>query len=430
MSATNANEGGRVTIAEGAARFFRKVKKRTAWANPEVREYEPNWMVMFTVCGESWTETAKRCPVAMGPKPVIAWAKEEIKTQAYLLQQGERDEAKARREKPRTVSLAALLVEYRRNVPPGKPDYAKNAQRLRAICEEITGMDADDIAVTDELLNRRALFDWVRMRQEFARRGWTVRGEAPEDAWQQLREDLKAGRLPGIDKTTVAEGNTTILTYLRCAKAVFANHREYLGALVLPELREFLQFSVDIRAPKGHREIPADVAARIWTDAETLKDENVHLWALLQVLAWTGARPAQVVGMTGAALEMQADGTGVVLVPVAKGGRPVRWPVAEDVAQALEMIRTESSLLGAGSPTAAHKMHRALNGWLRERGVEGTHAAYLLRHARGQQLREAFGVERAADGLGHTSTAMVQAVYTQAVNVMPMLDPRPTVGRL
>lgn len=426
MSAsTHANEGGRISIAEGSARYFRKVKKRAAWADPEVREYEPNWMVTFTVCGESWTETAKRCPVAMGPKPVIAWAKEEIRTQAFLLQQGERDEAKARREKPRTVTLAALLAEYRRNVPPGKPDYAKNAQRLRAICQEITGLEAEEIAVTDELLSRRALFEWVRMRQEYARRGWTMRDAAPADAWEQLREDLKAGRLPGIDKTTVAEGNTTIQTYLRCAKAVFANHREYLGGLVLPELREFLQFSVDIRAPKGHREIPADVAARIWRDAETLKGENVRLWALLQVLAWTGARPAQVLGMTGTALELLPDGTGVVLVPVAKGGRPVRWPVAPEVAEVLGTIRMEQSLIGAASPTAGHKLHVKLNAWLRERGVEGTHAAYLLRHARGQQLREAFGVERAADGLGHTSTAMVQAVYTQAVAEMPMLDPRP-----
>jgi integrase len=424
----SAQDSNKVSVAEGWARYQRKVRPASRWKDAAVPEYDPNWLVTFHVCGKSWTKTAVGCPVAMGPKPVTAWCKEEIRTQAWMIQSGNIQEAQARRAPPRTIYGSEVMAEYLRNVP-AKRDYAKNAQRFRSILEEATGKDVAEVPVNEETLTRQLLFKWVRMRQEYFRRGWSAHGAAPADAWEILREELRAGNLPGIDKSECMEGNTTILTYLRCARSLFANHREYLGGLKLPELREFMTFSVEIEAPRGHREIPEAVALRIWGDAETLRTEDARLWVLLSVLAWTGARPAQVKGMTGTALEVQPDGSGVVLVPVAKGGRPVRWPVSPELAGAIEQVRTAGSLIGATSPTAAGKLHRRLNAWLRERGVEGTHAAYLLRHARGQQLREAGGVELAADGLGHTSTAMVQAVYTQRANVMPMLDPRPAALR-
>ena len=93
----SAQDSNKVSVAEGWARFSRKVRPSSRWAKPDVPEYDPNWIVTFHVCGKSWTKTAVGCPVAMGPKPVTAWCKEEIRTQAWMIQSGNIQEAQARR---------------------------------------------------------------------------------------------------------------------------------------------------------------------------------------------------------------------------------------------------------------------------------------------------------------------------------------------
>jgi len=56
-------------------------------------------------------------------------------------------------------------------------------------------------------------------------------------------------------------------------------------------------------------------------------------------------------------------------------------------------------------------------------GVTGTLKTYQLRHRRLQQYRVAGGLELAAAGGGHTTTAMVERHYTEGSKVIPMVDP-------
>lgn len=409
----------------GWARFYKKPRAKSQWKSPEVPEYFPNWLVRFKVLRKSWEQMAvdgEVCfPWSAGLRDVMAWAKERIRAEAHLLQAGKISELQALREAPRVVSLEKLGEVYLANVPPvGRENYVKNLARLKKIGTEMTGLPEEDILMTDAVWSRERLLGWVRMRQEHARKGWTERGEEPEDAWVKLRAELKAGKLPGVDKSTVMECNTTVRTYLRCAKAVFANRREYLPGLVLPELADLLGFSVDLAVPEGHREIPVEAWARIWKDAPELREENAQAWALLQLLAWTGCRPVQALRMPGAALRREGDGY-LIEVPAAKRGLQSEWPVDPVVGAALQDLATGESMIGARTKTAGEHAYRRLNEWLRERGLTGTHGAYLLRHARGQQLRDEGGLELAAAGLGHKGTQMAARKYTAGKKRMPLL---------
>lgn len=410
----------------GQARFYQKPKAASAWKDPAVPEYFPNWLVRFRVLRKSWEQMAvagEVCfPVAGGLEPVKRWAKQRILTEAHLLQTGQIAELEGLRAERRVVMLAEVLRVYLSNVPPNKPDYVKNAQRLKAVLTEATGLVPEKLPMDEGRVSRSLLLGWVRMRQEYFRRGWSVKGAAPVDAWDRLRADMKAGKLPGIDKETIMEGNTTVLSYLRCAKAVFANQREYLTGLILPELRELLTFTVDLAVPEGHREIPADVLSALLGDLGRLREEEPRLWAFVMVCAWTGARPVQVVRMRGDALT-RVNGEDVLVVPAAKRGVAVRVPINAGTAAGLREVMTAESLVGAATHTEALDLHRAVNEWMTRHGAEGTHKAYLLRHMRGQQLRDAGGLELSAAGMGHRGTAMAARKYTESRVVIPMLDP-------
>jgi integrase len=221
--------------------------------------------------------------------------------------------------------------------------------------------------------------------------------------------------LPGIDKSEVMECNTTIKTYLRCARAVFANEREYLEGLTLPKLEQFLKWSPELAAPEGHRELPADVRARIFEDLPRLRREDPAVWAFAELLLWTGARPVQVLRMGPEAL--QAEG---VLVPEAKRGTSPLVMVAPEVLEELRALAVPGSVLGG---ERGEVVYRRLNAWLRACGVEGTQAAYSLRHFRLQEMREARGIEMAQALGGHRSSDMVERKYTRGAKVIPLVTP-------
>jgi hypothetical protein len=237
---------------------------------------------------------------------------------------------------------------------------------------------------------------------------------------------LRKGVFPGVDKTTVMECNTTIQTYLRCAKAVFANGREYLVGLELPDLREFLSFTVDVAAPEGHRAIPDEVMLAIWKDGQRLAKEDPKVWAFHLLASWTGARPVTLKSLTGAALRVTAEG-GEITLPAAKGGLPVRVPVDKACVAALQAVVTNDSLIGARHKTEADDIHQAHNVWMTKLGLTGTLKTYVLRHARLDQYREAGGLELAAAGGGHTTTAMAERKYTRNKKIIPLVVPVTTL---
>lgn len=432
----------------GTARFYEQKRSRSEWESSDKPAYKPNWWVRFRCGGRTWEESAGPCyPVADGLKAVMGWAEKRMSTQLEALRQGKLDEMEDLLKGPRSVMLDELGRVYLVNVPPGKSDYTKNWQRLKAIFTEVTGKPEGAIEVCDAVFTRANLLGWVRMRQEHWRRGWAKKGETPADGWTQLRRDLAANKLPegtkwpkvednaelmkvlakgafpGVDKETQMECNTTIKTYIRCAKAVFANAREYLVGLELPELSEFLEFSVDLCAPEGHREMDAATVEALQKDALRLQTEEPKVWAWEVIVSWTGARPVTIKSLSGRALEVLKDKSGVITLPAAKGGVPVRVPIDEAAVQALLAVRSDESLLGAKHKTEADDIWRAYNGWLTKNGVTGTLKSYLVRHKRLQQYRDELGVEGAAAGGGHRTTKMVERKYTRGKKVMPMMAP-------
>jgi hypothetical protein len=535
-----ATASNQLSCRYGFARFYAPQRAKSQWKDPNVPEYKPNWMVRFRVGGRTWEESAGPCyPVADGLRAVKVWAETRMETELAAARAGKLDAMQAVVRPARTVMLDELGRVYLSAVPPGKVNYIINLARLCVIMTRATGLTTAEIGVTAEMFSRENLTNWVRLTQEYFRRGWTfdldavvadgraplvgaiaecklelrrlrgvlqsrrkeailraravqselqqglsstlkegmstflqqqkieinaaraavlkrmagykqqmksLRDEVDAGRWQRLRTELKSGKLaegtkwpkiedaemlkvlrsgvfPGVDKTTMMECNTTINTYLRCAKAVFANNREYLPGLALPGLEELLKFTVNVAAPEGHREIDPAVLAALQADAPRLAREEPQVWAFNRVLAWTAARPVVIKKLPGSALRVLEDGTGVVVLPAAKGGQMVTTPVDAECVAALVAVRTDESLIGARHKTAAKEIHNAHNAWLSSHGMTGTLKSYLLRHMRLDQYREAGGLELAAAGGGHRSTAMAEKKYTQNRKVIPMLAP-------
>lgn len=412
-------DDNKLVMAEGKARFYRKVYERSRWADPEVPEYASNWLVRFSVLGRSWMETAKGYPVAMGLKPVRAWARERILTEAALIMAGRLDELRELRAPKRHVMLSELLVCYQGHVQ-GQHERQRDGHRLAAIFTEVTGLPAEQIPVTDELWCGETLDAWVRMRQEHYRRGWTATKRPPADAWAQLRAALAAGELPGIDTSTPMPCNTTIRNYLKSGRTVFAHGRRFVRGLDLPELRQFLEYRHGLTLPSGHRELDQATVDRIWADLPELRRQHERAWLLFQVLAYTGARPVTIKRMTAADVSYDEDGCARLALPPTKGGDYVHAVLPADVADLLRRHASPEGLIG-GYLDRVH--YKTLNPWLRARGVADQHAVYLLRHRRLQHVRDAFGVEAAATAAGHRNEAMVRRTYTRNKSTAPMVDP-------
>ena len=405
---------------EGKARFYAKIKAKNRWHDPDVPEYDPNWLVRFNVLGKSWLETADGIPVAMGLKPVRAWARERILTEAELIMAGKLDALRSLRAPQKVVMLSELLLCYNGHVQ-GQDERLRDGARLAAIWTEALGLPATQIPVTDAVWCPETLDNWLRMRQEHYRRGWTATKRPPADAWEQLRADLAAGRLPGIDTSTPMACNTTIRNYLKSGRTVFAHGRRFVRGLVLPELREFLTYRHGLALPTGHREISQEVVDRIWDALPELLAQSERAWLLFQIMAYTGARPVTIKRMTVEHATWEKDGWVRLHLPATKGGDAVQAMLPPEVALRLRAHATSEGLLG-GFLDRVH--YKRLNPWLRAHGVDDSMAAYLLRHRRGQAVRDACGVEAAADSLGHRGTDMVRKIYTNNQGTAPIIDPR------
>jgi hypothetical protein len=118
-----------------------------------------------------------------------------------------------------------------------------------------------------------------------------------------------------------------------------------------------------------------------------------------------------------------SDFGGLLRVAAAKHGAEVLTPVSAAVVEVARAVMTPGSLVGARNATDGRLLHAGLNAWLRSCGVEGTHAAYLLRHRKGQLLRRFGGKAAVGAGLGHTSEAMAGR-YSREDRVVPAVGLR------
>jgi len=382
----------------------------------------------FLICKQCLAEEGN--PVETRPnckqcqEPVHRWAKKFLEAHTELLKRGEMDRLEELITPKKWTSVAEVLAVYRER---GPKDRRQRVNFLASIYEQTTGKGLERMQWED--LTRDLVYDWIEIRQEAGRRGWlglSAGKNMPANGWEELREMQRARKLRR-DTETVAPWNTTILGHVVSAKSIFnpMSREDTLRGLNLPPLEDFLSVKLTkmLPVPKGHREIDEDVLARIVAELPTLRAESPRVWAFVLVCAWLSGRPGKVLELAGDALKVQADGTGLITQPEAKGGNESFTLVDAECVGAVLAARTEASLFGVRNATDAKAILKAANVWLKGLGMEGTKLMSMFRHHKLQILRNQFGDEMAAAAAGHTSTAMVRSTYTRNEKVVPLVNP-------
>ena len=411
-----------ITAGGGKARIYKKIKARARWKNPAVAEFDPNWLIRFTVGGDTWLETAKKFSVDNGLAAVRKYAKEVLLTRAHLAEQGEIERWRQLRAPQKVVMLDELMRVYESHTV-GNAEKHKEGRAVVLLWTRTLGLLESKIPVTNEVWSWENLDAFVRMFQEYYRRGWTKTKKPPVDAWQTLRSELALGKLPAIDMTSELPCNTSIFNVIKAARTMFSSGGRWVRGLALPEMKALLSYKHGLRLPKGHRRLPNEVLLAMRQDLPRLRAEEPKVWAFFQISLWSGARPVQVKEMSQASLARQDDGGILLTVEAKKRGNNVVCPLPASLVEELSGISTADSLIGAATATEADVIHQGLNDWMTSCGATGTLKSYLLRHMRGQELRKHGGLELSAAGLGHTSLAMSEERYTEADKLIPFVTP-------
>jgi integrase len=444
----------------GSYSIYRQPKQRP----PGLPQFEWKWVVRFFV-GEDKPMTRSKHPFpicdkclaeAGNPvqtrancgcqKAVRQWAEAFLQTHTVLLQRAELDRLAELRAVPSWTPVSEVLAVYRER---GPDDRAQRLNFLATVYEQATGSDIKCLRWED--LTADLKLDWAELRQEAGRRGWLGSGggrNMPADGWRILRDLKRAGTLPALDDRTEAAWNTSINTYMMSINSIFGDksRTKILRGLRVPPLESFLGCRMALPGPKGHKEIPSNVMARIDAALPLLRAEDAQVWLFEQLAEETGMRPVSVRRLvpedlqaltpeqaaewrTRMAAEWRVDESelsdfgGLVRVAAAKHGAAVLTPVSRAVVDLALELEVPGSLIGARSEAEARALHARLNAWLRGCGVTGTHAAYLLRHRKGQLLRRWGGKAATAAGLGHTSEAMAGR-YSREDRVVPAVGLR------
>lgn len=436
---------------------------RRGWRDANVPEFLPNWMVTFTLpnskpkavtaeyfplCSACMAVPADENPVKVRAtcscqKGVRKWAESWLETQTVLLQRGELQRLEEMRRKVVWSSPRAVLDVYLKR---GPADAKARVNALALMLSQARGLSLDSFEWSD--LTKKLKQDWAEMRQEAGRRGWLGLGagkNAPAHAWEELRALKAAGDLPALDLRTVAEWNTTILGVFTNVNTIFGldARDRILEGLAVPDLSGFLLAKFKLPRPKGHKQIPAGVMTEVERRLPGLLVCDARVYTFFRVCEETGVRPGTVRKLGADALKVLDDAGmlaarermsrewrvavdeigvfgGLLSIPAAKGGHEVVTPISVETVRLLEGLRTAESLFGCKHKTAALDLHLALNEWLRECGVEGTHVAYLLRHRKAQALRRFGGVAAVSVGLGHVDEAMARR-YSEEDRLVPAL---------
>ena len=444
----------------GSYSIYRQPKTR-----PEgLPQYEWKWIVRFFVgTGKPLTRSKHPYPIcdkclaetgnpvetrsSCGCQVVVRkWAEKFLETHTAMLQRGEMDRLQELINPKKWTPVSEVLALYRER---GPADRVQRLNFLATVFEQTTGKGI--AALRWEDLNADLKLDWAELRQEAGRRGWLGLGAGknmPADGWALLREMKKAGKLPALDDRTEAPWNTTVGTYMTSINSIFGekSRTKILRGLRVPELKEFLECRLSLPGPKGHKEIPAEVMARMDAGLPVLREDDARVWLFEQLCEETGMRPVSVRrlmpgdlrALTPAeaaewrarmAAEWRVDEGelcefgGLLRVAAAKHGSEILTPVSAAVVAVAREVMTLESLIGAKHETEGRALHARLNAWLRTCGVEGTHAAYLLRHRKGQLLRRFGGKAAVAAGLGQTTEAMADR-YSRENRVIPAIGLR------
>jgi len=401
----------------GRVRAYEKMKARSRWKNPGVPEFERNWFLRFHCGGETWDEMAGPAyPVADGIKALKTYVETVMEVRLQAAREGKLDRLREVVAPSRVVWLSEVIALHEQHAPKSEHSR-KSRQRLAAIWREVLGLEPEEVQVCAKVWSKANLDAWVRMRQEMGRR-------AGEEGltWSTLRADYKAGRLPAKDKVNKMPFNTTIVGYISSAKSVFAEGGEYLPGLVVPELTEFRKYEAGIRITKGLGEMPPDVLEKVIEGLPDLKAKRLDAWTLLQVVAWTAARPASLKRMNRASITWLEDGTAKLAIPETKDGNATVARVPQDVAEALHQLANEDGLFGRSHGGVDRLRSRELNPWLRQMGLEGSQALYRFRGHQLQATTDALDLMAASYKGGHKDMKTTATYYAKRAPEVPMVD--------
>jgi hypothetical protein len=458
----------------GSFALYRQSKPTKRWKVPGVPEFDPNWVVAFTMppqprrremavgypicddCRAVPENPAEKRPNCECVKRVRKWAEERLRTETHLLHVGEIEKLQDLRRPKRVADPKEVLEMY---LARGPEDRRQRVNSLKGWYEQRTGgelsivKEGEVLKVRTDLgwdfVNRSNFLDWAEMRQEAGRRGWLGLGRGknmPAGGWEQLRTLKAAGRLKGLDKRTACAWNTTILGYLTNIKSIFGedSRQHVLRELTLPDLKEFLATSLDLETPKGHKYLRPEQLQALLEGADELKKTNLRKWVVNQLLMRLACRPEEVEAARPSWLEVAKDKgrnrTRIVIISrpeegfilkAGSRGKPRRIWLPPDLVAAIKEVATEKSLIGAKHITEARELVRYEHSrWLRETAkLDGTQTNYLLRHLGGAERMTSEGAGAASALLGNTE-ALIHSTYGQHLATLEPVDDGELLRRL
>jgi len=435
----------------GTFSIVRQAKPVNRWQTPGVPSYDPNWVLKFYLPGrpvqvksgpkEAVFPICERClalPAECGGVMKMResckcqvwprkWAVEFLRTQTHLIMMGEMHKLEAMRRPDEWTPLAEVLAVYEQR---GPADARKRVSYLRKILEVATGKPMEKQTWHD--LTKNVCFDFAELWQEAGRRGWLERGTA--DGWLALREEFKAGRLPALDTRTVMKCNTSIRNYLNAARSIFGpkSRDTFLRGLALPRLEGFMETTIAVRVPKGHRRMTAEDLQVILEALPKLKETRPSVWLANRMMMRFGLRPEEVWWAKLSWLEQTKTGrTRLVLINredvTLKAGADAkerRFWVPDEELTVMREVATETALIGGRNITEARDfVEREHPQWLKSLGLNWERPNYMFRHFNLAEVWTSRGATQAAAMGGHASTKTTEENYaTNLATLEPLSE--------
>ncbi len=420
------------------------------WADPNVPECDPNWVVRFSLPGRPVRVESSRLPVCERcledrgakrvlvdscgcRKPVLEWANAKLDVLAQLWHTGRLDELGQilNPKEAKCLKLSRVVELYGRCSLDAAVD---NLASLKLFYEAPTGKLLAAGFVDELTANHTRKF--AALYQEYVRRGWGKRGTAPADAWEQLRA---LNPTPAIDWKTPSSANTTIRSVLARVKSIFGPdaREKYIHEIAaeLPDMREFRECNLSLPKP-DNRDAMSQVQYRALMDAlPALREMDARMWLLVRIAMVTGLRSVELLAIQRSWIEVDEKRTVLLVVKQRadfqlkdRESKVVREiPLPADVLQTIRSLEGKGSIYALDTKSAIDALYRRVNSWVRMGGFVAEDSDQVLyvvgRKTRATAHARTLGIQSAADALGHATSATTQANYIEpTLRVQTMSD--------
>jgi integrase len=321
-----------------------------------------------------------------------------------------------KRESTATVGEFLADVAARSHLRP--ITLRRYAVKLRKMVSDLSKIEAGE-----KPKDRRAKYDYVNG----GRAAWLARVEAQPlgvltpDSITEWRNGYIAKA--GTDPVARKSAERSAASYLRCVRAIFSP--DVLARLrVKVPANPFAGVKLHDPGPaRYHSEI--DPAWLLGCAERELRPERPNEFLALSLCLWAGLRRKEADLLTWAQIDFES---GQIRIRRTAHFEPKTEESQRDIdlpAQAIEMLRafkaghSSEFVLEGNSPnlTATYDYYRcdrtwrALNEWLREKGVRDPKAIHSLRKESGSLIASHFGIEAARQHLGHRDIGTTSAHY-------------------